>query len=89
MKIDINTPIEIDSFYMGMNEPDRSGDEIEVESSFCPLCGEGENHKDIKICKDCEDVFSPENQAWNALYEAERRMRRLQKIEFEVKSREL
>lgn len=34
-------------------------DEVpEVESSRCPLCGEGENHKDIQICDECKDVFN-------------------------------
>lgn len=28
-------------------------DEVEIQSSWCPLCKEGENHKDIKLCKEC------------------------------------
>jgi hypothetical protein len=81
MKIDITTPIEIDSFNSRMTEPEVGEDVEVIETAYCPLCGIGENHKDIKICKDCEDVFSPENQVWSAYWRAERAMAKLKKIE--------
>lgn len=54
--------INPESFYGGMREPELgafSYDQNEriIECSWCPLCGVGENHKDIKICIECEDIF--------------------------------
>ncbi len=35
-------------------------DEVELESSWCFMCGEGQNHKDIKLCKECFDYLMNE-----------------------------
>ena len=40
-----------------MQESVNIEDEVEKESPFCPLCKIGENHKDIKICKECKEYF--------------------------------
>jgi hypothetical protein len=82
MKIELTSNIEIDSFYMGFSEPEVYEEEQVIESPWCPFCGEGQNHKDIKICLPCQDNFTPENLVWNAYWNAERAMAKLKKIEF-------
>ena len=57
MKIDITTPIEIDSFNSGMREPEVFEEEPIIESSWCFLCGEGEDKHNIKVCDQCQDYF--------------------------------
>ena len=57
MRIEISELGQIESFYQGMTEPEQGAfsyqDEV-IESSWCPLCGEGEDHKNIKICNECQ-----------------------------------
>ena len=60
MRIEIRDNYQIESFYQGMTEPEGYGafddpSVIDELSSWCPLCGEGENHRDIKICIECLD----------------------------------
>jgi hypothetical protein len=85
--MDIRDHIEIDSFYQGFSEPESGSDKKVIETPFCPLCLTGENRKDIKICDDCQDVFEPVNRTWDKYWEVEKRMRRLKKVEIEVKER--
>jgi len=54
--------INPESFYGGMREPELGAfscdqDETITESSWCPFCGVGENHRDIKVCCECYDIF--------------------------------
>mgnify|MGYP001584058987 CR=1 FL=1 len=52
----IYTPMAADDY--GAFSCDQ--DEVEKEASWCFLCGIGEDHKDIKLCKECFEYLMNE-----------------------------
>jgi hypothetical protein len=51
----------IDTIYIWTpSEPEGEGlsdEDIEILTPWCFLCGIGEDHKNIKVCPECQDYF--------------------------------
>lgn len=60
MTISFNELGSIESFYGSFEEPSGVFAEVEPESSWCCLCGEGEDHHNIKICRECFEYLMNE-----------------------------
>ena len=43
-------------------EPPDGGEEVEILTPWCCLCGKGEDHRNIKICQNCIDYYNKYNE---------------------------
>jgi len=53
--------MEVESFYHDMSEPEGYGtfdQDNRLPESHCPICLEGENDKDIKVCAKCQELLN-------------------------------